>query len=1020
MFGGSMSKVRVYEVARDLNVNQDQLVTLLQSLGFNDVRNRMSKVDADAVERVRRHIENQQNTPKVVEERLSATVVKRRRVGAPKRPSTPTAPAASPTPAAKPAAAAPVVRRKKAAKSTAKSAPAAEPAAESAPVEAAPVEAAPVEAAAVEAAPVEAAAVEAAPVEAAPVASAPVEAAPVEPAVPAPPAVEPEAPAPPAVEPEAPAAERPVEAAVPEPATPSEVQPGAVAAQPAAEPAQPEPAPAAIETKQPVPAPSPEPVESAPAQAPATPEPAAEQPLDEPSAEAQVAHAEEEPEPVPQPTPKPVAKPVETPRPVQPGRIPPPKAAAPPTRVAPPVPQPPVRPQQQRTGIDVWEGRPGVPMRQPPQSRAPGGGPVRRREYDPRANAASKPDPRGGNRRPWGRGGRRPPPGMAMKKSTVPSTKEMSEHKKVIRIEAQVSLQALANRMSLKATEVLMKLISMGMPGVNINSTLDADTAKLVAGEFGWDVEDVAVSEEDALNMAREEVEEDQANLELRPPIVTVMGHVDHGKTSLLDQIRKTNVVAAEAGGITQHIGAYRVNTSRGFITFLDTPGHAAFTQMRLRGAQVTDIVILVVAADDGVMPQTKEAINHARAAQVPIIVAVNKIDKEGANPERIRREMAEANLIPEEWGGDTIFCDVSAKSREGLDALLEMTALQAELLELRANPKKPAIGTVIEALLDRGKGPVARVVVTDGTLCAGDVILAGTAWGKVRAMTDDRGRMVRSAGPSQPVEILGLSEVPSAGDPIHVVKGVKIAQDLAQQRKSRVSNSLIPASAKVSLEELTKRIAEADLLELRIIIKADVQGSVEAVADALAKLTTEKVRVAIIHAGVGGITEGDVNLAVASKAIIVGFNVRSAGKAGQLAESEGIEIRLYSVIYDAIDDIKKAMLGLVAPTYVEKLLGKAEVRQTFHIAKIGTVAGCIVQEGTMRRNAKLRLVRDDIQVYEGKFASLKRFKDDAREVDKGIECGISIDGYNDIKVGDTIECFEVSEVAATLGSARG
>jgi translation initiation factor IF-2 len=376
---------------------------------------------------------------------------------------------------------------------------------------------------------------------------------------------------------------------------------------------------------------------------------------------------------------------------------------------------------------------------------------------------------------------------------------------------------------------------------------------------------------------------------------------------------------------------------------------------------------------------------------------------------------MADMNLVPEEWGGDTIFCDVSAKTREGLDALLEMTALQAELLELKANPKKPAIGNVVEALLDRGKGPVARVVITDGTLSTGDVILAGTSWGKVRAMTDDRGRMVRSAGPSQPVEILGLSEVPSAGDPIHVVKGVKIAQDLAHQRKSKASTSLIPASAKVSLEELTKRIAEADQLELRIIIKADVQGSVEAVADALAKLSTEKVRVAIIHAGVGGITEGDVNLAVASKAIIVGFNVRPAGKSGQLAENEGIEIRLYSVIYDAIDDVKNAMLGLVGPTYEEKLLGKAEVRQTFHIAKTGTVAGCFVQEGTLRRNAKLRLVRDHVQIYEGRFASLKRFKDDAREVEKGYECGMSIDGYNDIKVGDIIECFEVAEVQATL-----
>ena len=370
-----------------------------------------------------------------------------------------------------------------------------------------------------------------------------------------------------------------------------------------------------------------------------------------------------------------------------------------------------------------------------------------------------------------------------------------------------------------------MKLLSMGMPGVNINSTLDADTAKLVAGEFGWEVEDVAVSEEEALNMARDDSEEDQTSLEPRPPIVTVMGHVDHGKTSLLDQIRKTNVASSEAGGITQHIGSYRVNTSRGYITFLDTPGHAAFTQMRLRGAQVTDIVILVVAADDGVMPQTKEAVNHAKAAKVPIIVAVNKIDKDGANPDKIRREMAEVNLVPEEWGGDTIFCDVSAKTREGLDALLEMTALQAELLELKANPKKPAIGSVVEALLDRGKGPVARIVVTDGTLKTGDVVLAGTAWGKVRAMTDDRGRQVRNAGPAQPVEILGLSEVPSAGDPIHAIKSVKIAQELAQQRKSRASSSLIPASAKVSLEELTKRIAEADQLELRIVIKADVQG---------------------------------------------------------------------------------------------------------------------------------------------------------------------------------------------------
>jgi translation initiation factor IF-2 len=1027
MFGGSMSKVRVYEVARDLNVDQDQLVGVLQSLGFNDVRNRMSKVDADAVERVRRHIENQQRTPEVVEERLSATVVKRRRVGAPTRPSTPTAPVVPPAPEVvetKPAA--PPVRKRKAA-DKAKPAPAV--------VEPPVVAAEPVP-----------------PVEPTPVVTAepevPVQVEPsVEPAVAAG-SVEPtlvHAP-----EPAASAIESPVDAAVAAwlagesleggaPAKPSNDVPLAVhdASEPASGPTVEAPVepPAGAVPEVPVLAPvdatelatdasaEPEreievpalgqegPVESAPvaerAEAVAPPVERVEEPS---SAEHEggdhVAGDDVEEE-----------SSVTTRVLVEaPTRVP--ARPASPTRVAPPVPQPPVRPQQQRTGIDVWEGRPGVPMRQPPQPRpTTPGSPVRRREYDPRANAAAKPDPRAAaNRRAWpGRGKRGAAAAMPMKKTTAPSTKEMSEHKKIIKIEAQVSLQALAGRMSLKATEVLMKLLSMGMPGVNINSTLDADTAKLVASEFGWEVEDVAVSEEDALNMARDDTDEDQANLELRPPIVTVMGHVDHGKTSLLDQIRRTNVVAAEAGGITQHIGAYRVNTSRGYITFLDTPGHAAFTQMRLRGAQVTDIVILVVAADDGVMPQTREAISHARAAQVPIIVAVNKIDKEGANPERIRREMSDLGLVPEEWGGETIFCDVSAKSREGLDALLEMTALQAELLELRANPKKPAIGNVIEALLDRGKGPVARVVITDGTLSTGDVILAGTSWGKVRAMTDDRGRMVRSAGPSMPVEILGLSEVPSAGDPIHVVKGVKIAQDLAQQRRTKVSSSLIPASAKVSLEDLTKRIAEADLLELRIIIKADVQGSVEAVADALANLSTDKVRVAIIHAGVGGITEGDVNLAVASRAIIVGFNVRPAGKAGQLAESEGIEIRLYSVIYNAIDDVKSAMLGLIGPSYEERLLGKAEVRQTFHIAKIGTVAGCFVQEGSMRRNAKLRLVRDSVQIFEGRFASLKRFKDDAREVDKGFECGLSIDGYNDIKVGDVVECFEVAEVQASL-----
>lgn len=590
----------------------------------------------------------------------------------------------------------------------------------------------------------------------------------------------------------------------------------------------------------------------------------------------------------------------------------------------------------------------------------------------------------------------------------------MSAHKKVIKIEEKISLQTLASRMSLKATEVLMKLLQIGMTGVNINSTLDADTAKLLASEFGWDVEDVAVSEEEAIEAARQIAGRAEGERLSRPPIVTVMGHVDHGKTSLLDRIRKANVAAGEAGGITQHIGAYRVQTGKGMVTFLDTPGHEAFTQMRARGASVTDIVVLVVAADDGVMPQTREAISHAKSAKVPIIVAINKMDKPGADPERVRRELVELGLVPEAWGGETIYCEVSAKTGQNVDQLLEMIALQAEILELKANPKAPATGTVIEALLDRGKGPVARVLVTEGTLRTGDVILAGPAWGKVRAMTDEHGRAVAEAGPSTPVELLGLSDVPNAGDPMHAIKDAKKAQEIAEGRKSKVKN-LVPATAKVSLEDLARRMAEADQMELRLIIKADVQGSVEAVADALAKLSTDKVRVAIIHAAVGGITEGDVNLAVASKAIIVGFGVRSAGKAGSLAETEGVEIRLYNVIYTAVDDVKKAMAGLLAPKLVEKALGKAEVRQVFRVSKGGAIAGCMVSEGTIRRSGKARLVRDAVQVWEGKIGGLRRFKDDVGHVEHGMECGIMLDGYSDVKENDVIECFEVEEVAASL-----
>ncbi|KYF52809.1 translation initiation factor IF-2, partial [Sorangium cellulosum] len=612
--------------------------------------------------------------------------------------------------------------------------------------------------------------------------------------------------------------------------------------------------------------------------------------------------------------------------------------------------------------------------------------------------------------------GRRPGGGGALPRKPVQvSTQEMASHKKVIKIEEQVTLQQLAAKMSLKATDVLMRLLSMGMTGVNINSTLDADTAKILASEFGWSVEDVAVSEQDTLTAAMQAGVDADEDVEIRPPIVTVMGHVDHGKTSLLDRIRKAAVAEGEAGGITQHIGAYRVETPRGTIAFLDTPGHEAFTAMRARGASLTDIVILVVAADDGVMPQTKEAISHAQAAKVPIIVAVNKIDKPGADPDKIKRDLAALGLQPEEWGGDTMFSHVSAKMGTNIDQLLESVLLLAEVQDLRANPKKRASGTVIEALLDRGRGPVARVMVQDGTLRTGDILLAGAAWGKVRAMTDELGRSVAEAGPATPVEVLGLNEVPSAGDPVHAVKDGKTAEEIAETRRKKASKTLIPQDSRVSLESITKNLQEADQLELKLIIKGDVQGSVEAITHALAKLSTEKVKVTIVNGAVGGITEGDVNLAVASKAIIVGFNVRPAGKAGALAENEGVEIRLYNIIYNAVDDIRSAMEGLLPATKVEKVLGRAEVRQVFKITKAGIVAGSMVISGSVKRTAEARLIRENVVIWTGRLSGLRRFKDDAKEVVEGFECGISLDGYSDIKERDIIESFEIEEVKTKL-----
>lgn len=595
-------------------------------------------------------------------------------------------------------------------------------------------------------------------------------------------------------------------------------------------------------------------------------------------------------------------------------------------------------------------------------------------------------------------------------------TQERSAHKKVVRIEGDISLQALAAKMGVKAGEVLMKLMSLGMSGININSTLDSDTAKIVSEEFGWTVEDVAVSEDAAIAAAQGgEAEVDDEEREPRPPVVTVMGHVDHGKTSLLDRIRKASVAQGEAGGITQHIGAYSVKTKKGKVTFLDTPGHAAFTQMRARGAKITDVVVLVVAADDGVMPQTREAVSHAKDAKCPIVVAVNKIDKPDAQPERVRRELSELALVPEEWGGDTLFCEVSAHSGQGIDELLDAILLQAEVLDLRANPKRHARGTVIEAKLDRGQGPVATVLVTEGTLHKGDGVLVGNSWGKVRAMLDEHGRNVPSAGPSTPVAVIGLSEVPSAGDIVDAVQDARKAQQIAEQRRDKLAEKSRGSSAKVSLEELARRMSQSDQKELKLIVKGDVQGSVEALSDALAKLSTDKVRVTVVHAAVGAVTEGDVNLGVAAKALIISFNARPAGKAAALAQKEGIEIRQYSVIYDAIDDVLATMQGLLAPKLVEEAIGEAEVRKIFKVSKAGVVAGCMVTSGVVRRNSFVRLRRGKDVVWEGKLDSLKRFKDDAKEVREGFDCGISFNGFSDLQEGDIVAAFEMKEVRPTL-----
>jgi translation initiation factor IF-2 len=594
---------------------------------------------------------------------------------------------------------------------------------------------------------------------------------------------------------------------------------------------------------------------------------------------------------------------------------------------------------------------------------------------------------------------------------------------RTITVTEGVSVKDLAEKLEIRGKDLIATLLVKGV-FVTVNQTLDAELVKEVAAQFGADVQ--VISFEDSMaNEAMESIlaTENPDELEVtRPPVVTVMGHVDHGKTSLLDAIRETDVAGGEAGGITQHIGAYKVKIAKADspafgreIVFLDTPGHEAFTRMRARGAKVTDIVVIVVAADDGVMPQTLEAIDHAKAANVPMIVAVNKIDKPEANPDRVKKQLGDRGLVPEDWGGSTVFVDVSAKKRINLDLLLEMICLVADIQNLKATPDRTAVGTVIEAKLDRGRGAVASVLVQNGTLKNQDNFVVGNTFGKIRAMFDDRGRAVEQAGPSTPVEILGLEAMPDAGDTFLVVSDRDKARGIGQYRKGREREAALAKSSRVTLEGLADSIQQAGMKELPLILKADVTGSEEVLADSLQKMSTEKVRIKVIHSGVGAITESDVLLASASNAIIIGFNVRPERKVADLAEQEEVEIRLHSIIYELQDEIRKAMLGLLEPVFRENFLGRAEVLNVFHIPKVGTIAGCRVTDGVLRRDAEVRLMRDGTQVFKGKLTSLKRFKDDAKEVTNGMECGVGISNFTDIKVGDTVEAFVTEKIAAEL-----
>ncbi|HWV38149.1 MAG TPA: translation initiation factor IF-2 [Vulgatibacter sp.] len=648
-----------------------------------------------------------------------------------------------------------------------------------------------------------------------------------------------------------------------------------------------------------------------------------------------------------------------------------------------------------RDFIDVSRG-PARGRRGRPSTITPSGPPSKQDLLDMAAGRAALPI-RARKRKPTKKGA----------KTLITTPKES---KRVIRVEEAISLSDLSQRLGVKANDLIRKLMRMGAPA-HINQMLDVDTAQLLAADYDYTVEKSGYIESEFISTAEDRPED----LVARPPVVTIMGHVDHGKTSLLDAIRHADVAKGEAGGITQHIGAYSVQTAKGPVTFLDTPGHEAFTAMRARGVQATDVAVLVVAADDGVMPQTVESINHAKAADVPIVVAINKIDKPEANPDRVKQMLAEHGLVPEEWGGETIMIPVSAKAGTNLDQLLEYIALQSEVLELQANPKRPAGGVVIEAKLEKGRGPVATVLVQEGTLKVGQAVVIGTHYGRLRAMTDDKGRSVKEVKPGYPVELIGLSGVPTAGDEFHVVKDVRAAEEVAKNREAQERKKDLAKTSKLTLEEIFSKAAKGEQKELKVVLKADVQGSAEAVAQALDKLSTSKVRVHIISKGVGAVTESDVNLAKASGAVVIGFNTKPESKATDVANRLGIDVRLYSVIYEAVDDVRLAMEGLLDVITKERTIGKAEVRTLFSVPKFGVIAGSAVLDGKVTRSAHARVLRDGKQIFQGKIASLRRFKDDVKEVLQGFECGIALEGFTEFEAGDVIEAFEIEQIRQKL-----